>query len=225
VAPEEISYTVNIKTWQQKRDAGEAARWLKKMSASAFKPNVLAFNAVISSFSRQGRSVEAVGWLDQMFEMALEPNTKTYTAVIAACANAGSYEDAVHWFEVMVKSNVVPERRTYNAVIAVCAKRGDVEGATRWLRDMRASGPQNVPNKLSYDTALYSCARASPPDAVVSEKLFREMVAEKFAPDFHTLHHLSAAMGEDRADALCSALHIDVKASRSQRTTAEEDSI
>jgi len=93
----------------------------------------------------------------------------------------------------------------------------------RWLRDLRASGPHNVPNKISYNAALRSCARAYPPDALVAEKLFREMVAEKFAPDFDSIHYLTVAMGKHRADALCSAMEIDVTAIRSQRDTAKED--
>merc|ERR1712048_590099 len=138
----------------------------------------------------------------------LAPSVHTYTAVIDGCAKAGDGDSAVRWFETMLDKEISPNIYTYNALINSCARRGDAEGAVKWLERMR---PVLIPDVVSYNTAISACANASPaPRADEAERLFREMRAVGIGATASTLSALDKAIGQDRRDALCQALGVNV---------------
>jgi len=218
VSEKEISYSVVIDSFSRRSSAQRAAAFLEEMESSSVKPNVFVYNAVIAGFARKGRTRDAVTWLGRMQSAGLKPNVMSYTAIIDSCAKAGDSEEAVRWFYSMVEYGISPNAVSYNAMINCHARRGDTDNALEWLERMRAVVP---PDKVSYNSAIHSCATADPPRAEEAEELFREMRTEGLLPTASTLSALERAVGRKRRDALCLELDVDVQKAL-QRKRARE---
>jgi len=211
VTPEEVSYSVVIELCARRGDVSGAATWLQEMAASPVGPNVFAFNSVIRGFAKKGSALKAAEWLDRMIAEGLEPNVVSYTAVIDSCVKVGDAEGAARWFDTMLGNGVLPNAFTYNAIINSCAALGDVDGALKWLERMRSAGPLVVLDEISYNSAIKSCANASPPRADKAEELFRTMREAGLYPTISTIRALERAVGDHRSRELCGDLRVDMR--------------
>jgi len=211
VPPEEISYSVVIERRARRGDVQGAALWLQHMTL-LFKPNVFVYNAVITAFTKQGNMKEAMKWLNHMVdEEGLEPNIVTYSAVIDCCAKRGDTGGAERWFQVMQERGIEPNTSvSYNAVINSCARCGNWEKALSWLRRMQKhGGPGVLPDTITYNSVIHSCATARPARDSEATQLFREMHEERLHPTASTLSSLTRATSPERCRQLCSELGID----------------
>eukprot|EP00930_Biecheleria_cincta_P041718 TRINITY_DN28648_c0_g1_i1.p1 TRINITY_DN28648_c0_g1~~TRINITY_DN28648_c0_g1_i1.p1 ORF type:complete len:338 (-),score=56.45 TRINITY_DN28648_c0_g1_i1:64-1077(-) len=207
VSEKEISYSVVIEKMSSQGSMQTAETLLQEMLDSEVKPNIFVFNAVIAGFARRGQTKEASVWLGKLQAAGLTPNVMSYTALIDSCAKAGDSDGAVKWFNLLVEKDLSPNAVSYNAVINSFARVGDTDNALEWLARMRAVVP---PDKVSYNSAIHSCAMADPPRAEEAEELFREMKSAGLDATASTLNALERAVGSSRRDQLCLDLGIDI---------------
>lgn len=208
VSEKEISYSVVIESMSRQGSLRAAESLLQEMLDSEVKPNLFVFNAVIAGFAGKGQTKEASVWLGKLQAAGLTPNVMSYTALISSCAKVGDCNGAVKWFNIMVEKDLSPNAVSYNAVINSFARLGDADNALEWLARMRAVMP---PDKVSYNSAIHSCAMADPPRAEEAEELFREMRSAGLDATASTLNALERAVGSIiRRDQLCFELGINI---------------
>ncbi|KAH7910584.1 hypothetical protein BJ138DRAFT_1173062 [Hygrophoropsis aurantiaca] len=123
-------------------EAGRLIECLKTCAAMKkenVKPDLLIYNALLSSIADQGMSMEAWGILDDMKSMGITPDHQTFHHLIHA--SRYSHPQAM-WniLRIMQEADLSPDERTFGLIIKRFTTSGNLEPAIQYMHDMGSQG-------------------------------------------------------------------------------------
>eukprot|EP00755_Sulcionema_specki_P002168 Sspe_Gene.118189::Locus_111020_Transcript_2_2_Confidence_0.667_Length_1501::g.118189::m.118189 len=161
----------------------------------ALRPNVFAYNAIISGALRSGNLPRVHQALVDMKNARVQPTKHTYSLAIRALALAGDEEGAKMLLVFMTRRNFKPSPASISAAISACKT---FESASSLITfSLRQSTPEGV---SPYNSLLNVCVRAR--DFASFRKATIEMGTAGIEPDSITwairiqMYRVAAEMGE-----------------------------
>jgi pentatricopeptide repeat protein len=168
-------------------------RLLDRMQACGIPPNIVCYNAAISSCEKAGNSEQAVALLDELARRGLAPDVVSFSSAISACEKAGDWPKALELLGAMQEQGVAPNVFAFGSAISACGSGGRWQEALALLDAMRARGV--APNVVCFNAALTACERGGQP--AEARRLLSRMEAQGVAPDSISFGATIAAL--DRA--------------------------
>uniref|UniRef100_A0A803NTU5 Pentatricopeptide repeat-containing protein n=1 Tax=Cannabis sativa TaxID=3483 RepID=A0A803NTU5_CANSA len=157
--------TCLIKVLGEEGLVNEALAAFYRMKQFHCKPDVYAYNTIISALCRVGNFKKARALLEQMGLPGFRcpPDTFTYTILISSYCRyslqTGSKKairrrlwEANHLFRIMLFKGFVPDVVTYNALINGCCKTCRIGRALELFEDMSQRGI--TPNRITYNSFI-----------------------------------------------------------------------
>ena len=126
-------------TWLQTQ--GSAAFFsipLKAMPGNRLVPNVISFNAAISSCQRGGHWNEAMNLLETMLSKpSLSPDLVSFNSTMASFQKDGQWEQSLGLLDLMCREKVAPDVISFSSAITSCEKGGNWQYALALFEAMR----------------------------------------------------------------------------------------
>lgn len=152
----ERACTLAIKQLGSERRADEALEVLHSMRSRKAEPNVIHYNAAISSCAKAAKYTTALELLSLMEKRGVTPDVITYSSCISACDKGSQWTTALELLQSMENRGLQPDAIIFNATISACTKSGQWEHALRLFSEMRKHSVQ--PNETSVHVAMQACA-------------------------------------------------------------------
>merc|ERR1719203_2349244 len=103
-------------------DILQAEHWFQKMLEAKIQPDVVTYNALISSCARARDPDGAEAWLQRIFDSPVDPDVISYCMTIDACARSGDAHRAEKWLLRMEKDGMHATLTCYETLIKSFAK-------------------------------------------------------------------------------------------------------
>eukprot|EP00268_Persea_americana_P059862 TRINITY_DN7399_c0_g1_i1.p1 TRINITY_DN7399_c0_g1~~TRINITY_DN7399_c0_g1_i1.p1 ORF type:complete len:506 (+),score=102.39 TRINITY_DN7399_c0_g1_i1:148-1665(+) len=117
------------------------------------RPDVVAWNAMISGMGLQGNGQAALGLFERMKKAGIRPNESTFVAILTACAHSGMVQEGWLIFDQMRKEyQIEPRIDHYGCVVDVLGRAGCLEEAENFIRAMPI-----VPDAVVWRSLLVGC--------------------------------------------------------------------
>lgn len=134
-----------LKSYLRQGKVDEAEELMRKMQQSGVRPDLLAYNSMITINGKANRFTSARTWFDRLdAEEWPEPDAVTYRSIIGACGRAGELKEALKYYDRMRVCGFCPSIQNFNTLIYLHRK---VEKGVSWeerilslLSDMRELG-------------------------------------------------------------------------------------
>uniref|UniRef100_A0A7N0TBR7 Pentatricopeptide repeat-containing protein n=1 Tax=Kalanchoe fedtschenkoi TaxID=63787 RepID=A0A7N0TBR7_KALFE len=196
--------TCLIKVLGEEGLVNEALNLFYRMNKYHCKPDVYAYNTMITALCRVGNFKKARFLLQQMElpGFMCPPDTFTYTILISSYCKHGMQTgckkairrrlwEANHMFRLMRFNGFVPDVVTYNALIDGCCKTYRIERALELFKDMNKRGCS--PNRVTYNSFIRYYSAVNEIDKAV--EMLRKMkhlrhgtpTSSSFTPIIHAL--------------------------------------
>lgn len=134
-------------------DPSKAISLFSRMCASGVKPDLRAFNSVISAYCSAGLMRDALRVLtDDMAAFGVVPDSVSYSTMLSAFVKRGRFLAALSLFSQMQSSKVQPDLTTFNIVIHAYGQLGLAREADQLFWSMPQLGVK--PGIVTYNTML-----------------------------------------------------------------------
>ena len=111
---------------------------LKAMPGNRLVPNVISFNAAISSCQRDGHWNEAMNLLETMLSKpSLSPDLVSFNSTMASFQKDGQWEQSLGLLDLMCREQVAPDVISFSSAITSCEKGGKWPYALALFEAMR----------------------------------------------------------------------------------------
>lgn len=131
-----------------------AYRFFQAMKADQVSPNVVTYNAVLSSMTeRSERSWQLVSDFFNQMSSKMAPDVLTMTSAMTALGKGSQWDAAMKLWEAMHRKSLRSNVITYNAAISCCEK------AFQWQLALELF--QNMPRTdvITHNAAISSCEK------------------------------------------------------------------
>jgi len=190
--PDVISFTSVITAWSRSRhrsapDQAEALfREMQESDDTEQRPNIMTYNALMSTFARHSRPFKVATVYDDMEERykagdsRLKPNFFVYTTLLQSWAKAAEPERAANVLQEMILKfesgdlERQPDTRTFNTVLQAWYRSSRPDAADKaedgleMMHSLAASNRFSVrPDLFTYSCVISAHARSGRPDSAV----------------------------------------------------------
>mmetsp|Transcript_1914 Transcript_1914/g.7278 ORF Transcript_1914/g.7278 Transcript_1914/m.7278 type:complete len:186 (-) Transcript_1914:4760-5317(-) len=144
VQPNVVTYTALIDGYGRSRDIENGLRLFREMCNEGVAPDLIAFNALISSLVRCGCVVLAMQLFEEMSARkgAITPDFKTYSILAQAHFYDGYFEKGWEIFGMMTDGGHKPNQRMLESILKRVLKssKPDRDTVSRLLEEMTSAG-------------------------------------------------------------------------------------
>jgi Pentatricopeptide repeat domain len=177
--PNSFSYNTVLAAYAKSRGGKAAAERAQQFLEHTMpSPDVISYNALLTTWARSGVPQAGVRAEDILRDMPIPPNAKSYAAVMDAWSRSRTEEAAARahgllkelqdLFEQTEDEHLRPNCICYSSVIhayAISKEAHKAQRAYALLQEMKVKGqtdPQVLPNTVTFNSVLNACATSSP---------------------------------------------------------------
>lgn len=125
----------------------------QKAFSEIYKPDLIAWTAMISSYAEHGKGKEALRVYEKMTKEGIKPDSVTFTGILSACSHNGLLEEGYSYFNSMSEEyGIEPSNRHYACMVDILGRLGRLRDAEKFINDMPIK-----PDALVWGTLLSSC--------------------------------------------------------------------